>query len=112
MRLKLKAGGTHFATETAFIVRDHDAIADKLTEVYRHGRTIRVRPRDGVVDLDIIVDRTSVEMFVNGDEHALSAVVYGANDANGITAEAFDGLAVIRSITVVPLTPIPLVRRG
>lgn len=119
VRLKLKTDGTHFATvgydfatETAFIVRNRDAIADELTEVYRHGRTIRVRPRDGVVDLDIIVDRTSVEVFMNGDEHALSAVVYGANDANGLTAEAFDGLAVIRSMTVAPLAPAPPVRRG
>ncbi|MFB8830434.1 GH32 C-terminal domain-containing protein [Azotobacter sp. CWF10] len=119
VRLKLKTDGTRFATigydfatETAFIVRDHDAIAEQLTEVYRSGRTIRVRPRDGVIDLDVIVDRTSVEMFVNGDEHALSAVVYGANDANGVTAEAFDGLAIIRSMSVAPLTPAPPARQG
>jgi levanbiose-producing levanase len=80
--------------------------------VYRHGRTIRVQPHDGIVDLDIIVDRTSVEMFVNGDEHALSAVVYSANGANGITAEALDGLAVIRSMTVTQLAPAPPARRG
>ncbi|WP_349617290.1 glycoside hydrolase family 32 protein [Azotobacter salinestris] len=119
VRLKLKTDGTRFATigydfatETAFIVRDHDTIAEQMTEVYRSGRTVRVRPRDGVVDLDVIVDRTSVEMFVNGDEHALSAVVYGANDANGVTAEAFDGLAIIRSMSVAPLTPAPPARRG
>ncbi|PTQ12184.1 levanase [Sphingomonas oleivorans] len=117
VRLKLKTDGTHFATvgydfatETAFIVRDHDAIASQLTEVYRHGRTIRVRPHDGIIDLDIVVDRTSIEMFVNGDEHALSAIVYGANDANGITAEAFDGRAVIRSMSVTRLAPAPPVR--
>ncbi|WP_165799560.1 glycoside hydrolase family 32 protein [Sphingomonas oleivorans] len=117
VRLKLKTDGTHFATvgydfahETAFLVRDWDAIASQLTEVYRQVRTVHVRPHNGIIDLDIVVDRTSVEMFVNGDEHALSAIVYGANDANGISAEAVDGRAVIRSMSVTRLTPAPPVR--
>jgi levanbiose-producing levanase len=59
--------------------------------------------RDGVVTLDVIVDASSVEVFVNGGESVLSSVVFGAPGANGLAVESVGGTTELRSLRLAPL---------
>jgi len=53
-----------------------------------HTRSFFVRPREGEITLRIILDRFSVEVFVNDGEQAASAVIYTRQEADAITFEA------------------------
>ena len=57
-------------------------------------RSFLVRPRNGEIKLRVILDRFSVEVFVNDGEQAASAVIYPRQSAEAITFEA-GGSAVI-----------------
>ncbi len=47
-----------------------------------------VRDRDGEIKLRIILDRCSLELFVNDGEQAASAVIYTRQEASAISFEA------------------------
>ena len=53
-----------------------------------HTRSFLVRPRDGELELRIVLDRYSVEVFVNGGEQAASAVIYTPQEADTISFDA------------------------
>ena len=53
-----------------------------------HTRSLLVRPCDGEIKLRIILDRFSVEVFVNDGEQAASAVIYTRQEADAITFDA------------------------
>ena len=53
-----------------------------------HTRKFAVRPGDGAIKLRIILDRFSVEVFVNDGEQAASTVIYTRQEAEDITFEA------------------------
>ena len=53
-----------------------------------HTRSFLVRPKDGEIKLRVILDRFSVEVFVNDGEQAASAVIYTRQEADAITFEA------------------------
>ena len=53
-----------------------------------------MRPQGGEIKLRIILDRFSVEVFVNDGEQMASAVIYTQKSAGAITFEA-GGSAVI-----------------
>ncbi len=53
-----------------------------------HTRSLLVRDRGGEIKLRIILDRFSVEVFVNDGEQAASAVIYTRQEADAITFEA------------------------
>ena len=59
-----------------------------------HTRSFLVKPRDGEIRLRVILDRFSVEVFVNDGEAAASAVIYTRQEADAITFEA-DGQVLI-----------------
>ena len=59
-----------------------------------HTRSFLVRPQGGALKLRIILDRFSVEVFVNDGEQAASSVIYTRQEADAITFEA-DGQAMI-----------------
>ncbi len=59
-----------------------------------HQRRSLVHPVDGQLKLRIILDRFSVEIFVNDGEQALSAIMYTEQEADGISFLA-DGVADI-----------------
>ena len=50
-----------------------------------HQRRCKVHHEDGQLKLRIILDRFSVEVFVNDGEQVLSAVLYTDQEADGIT---------------------------
>ena len=53
-----------------------------------HTRSFLVRPQGGEVELRILLDRFSVEVFVNDGEQAASSVIYTRQEADTITFEA------------------------
>ena len=53
-----------------------------------HTRSFLVKPNNGEIKLRIILDRFSVEVFVNDGEAAASAVIYTRQEADAITFEA------------------------
>lgn len=55
-------------------------------------RTIRVRKRGGRIDLRILLDRWSAEVFINGGEQVMSATFYTPLEAQDITFGA-EGIA-------------------
>ena len=57
-------------------------------------REVVTRFRDGKIRLRIILDRYSVEIFVNNGEQAISSTIYTDQSAEGISFEA-EGIAVI-----------------
>ncbi len=59
-----------------------------------HTRSFFVRRRDGALRLRVILDRFSVEVFVNDGEQAASAVLYTPLEANAISFEA-DGAVMM-----------------
>ena len=65
-----------------------DRIRSGLPHDIVHTRSFLVRPRDGEIKLRIILDRFSVEVFVNDGEQAASAVIYTRQSADAITFEA------------------------
>lgn len=53
-----------------------------------HRRTVPVRDRAGEMELRLILDRFSVEVFVNGGEQVLSATLYTPREADGVSFHA------------------------
>ena len=104
--------GVDFADGTAFVARDADAVAGSMPEVYREVRTAPAPLRDGVVTLDVVVDVSSVEVFVNGGERVLSSAVFGEPGANGLSVESIDGATQLRSFRLAPLAVAPVERAG
>ena len=67
-----------------------------------HTRSFLVRPRDGEIKLRMILDRFSVEVFVNDGEQAASAVIYTRQEAEAISFEA--GGSVLMDVEKYDLT--------
>ncbi|WP_237656952.1 glycoside hydrolase family 32 protein [Agreia sp. COWG] len=118
VRVKLKDGAGHFVTlgydferERVFIDRTADAIASTMPDAYRDVRSVSSPSKDGVVDLDVLVDYSSVEVFANGGRQTLSSLGFGVPDENGIRVESDGGAAVIRSFSLVPLAVAAPVRK-
>lgn len=61
-----------------------------------HTRSFLVRYQEGSIKLRIILDRFSLELFVNDGEQAASAVIYTRQEANAISFEA--GGAVLMDV--------------
>ena len=117
LRFRVKEGdgafatvGIDFTSGVAFVARDADVAAAAMPEVYRQARTAPAPLRDGVVTLDVIVDASSVEVFVNGGESVLSSVVFGAPGANGLSVESVGGVTDLRSLRLAPLAVAPVDR--
>jgi len=53
-----------------------------------HTRSFFVQPRDGELKLRVVLDRFSLEVFVNDGEQAASAALYTPQEADGISFEA------------------------
>jgi levanase len=117
VRVVVKTGEDSFATvgydfdaQVAFVARDADAIAADMPEAYREVRTAAVATRDGRVELDIVVDVASVEVFAGRGEAALTMATYGSPGERGLSVEAPRGAVEIHGATIAPLRVAPVER--
>ena len=117
VRFHLKEGKGHFAVVgynfkngTVFVLRDTDAIADSMPEVYREVRKAPAPAHNGIVTLDIIVDTISIEVFVNDGEAVLSDLVFGAPGANGLSVESSGGDTELRFFQLSSIRAAPIKR--
>ncbi|MBX7444122.1 MULTISPECIES: glycoside hydrolase family 32 protein [unclassified Arthrobacter] len=122
-RLLLQSGGATYATigydfkaGRAFVARDGDAVAGAhghpaqgqpgspaVDAAYRQPQSVDVRPSGDTVHLTIYVDRSSVEVF--GDGQSLTALVFPPDGDKGVRLEA-DGPVRLRGGAVTPLAGI------
>ena len=61
---------------------------------YIHQRRCQVAQHNGEIHLHVILDRFSIEVFINDGEQVMTATILTAPSARGITFEA-DGRAVM-----------------
>lgn len=90
LRIKLANGGQHYtlitykpATSILKLDRNHSGFCRDII----HERKCVVSNRRGDIKLRILLDRFSVEVFVNDGEQSLSATIYTPQTADGISFE-------------------------
>jgi levanase/fructan beta-fructosidase len=71
---------------------DGEIRKDKLIQ------TIDLPGKPGRVNLEILLDKSSLEIFVNHGEKVLTTYVFPDKDANGLSAFASGGRAIIKSL--------------
>ena len=63
-------------------------------------RTINITDPSNTIQLEILLDRSSLEVFVNNGEAVLTTYIYPDEDANHIAAFSKNGKAIIKSLTI------------
>ena len=95
--LKLAARADHHSSQTHYpyasqptLYRSH---AGSRADIV-HSRSCKVRSQNGALKLRILLDKNSVEVFVNDGEQTMTAWIYTPQSADGITFAA-DGKATV-----------------
>lgn len=96
----------------AFVVREPDAASAALdgaaADTYRAVRTAPATAVDGRVRLTVLVDASSVEVFVNGGERTLTSLVFPDPGAERIEVVTAGGSLHLHTFTYTPLAaPVP-----
>jgi levanbiose-producing levanase len=94
--------GYDFTDRSAFLVRDHQR-PDGLPGAFDQVRSAPVAARDGKVELDVLVDTSSVEAFVNDGEQSFSVLDFGDPAAAPVVVEAVGGTAQITDVSIARL---------
>ncbi|OUQ36945.1 glycoside hydrolase family 32 protein [Faecalibacterium sp. An122] len=79
------------ANSTLRLDRTHSGFPYDIVNV----RDFPVRPRDGAVKIRVVMDRYSLEVFVNDGEQAASMVIYTPLSAQSVSFEVVEGAAYI-----------------
>jgi levanbiose-producing levanase len=117
LRVKVQTGDGSFATvgydfdgQVAFVTRDSDAVAGSMPDAYRQVRTAPLEPTDGRIELDIVVDAASIEVFAGGGEAALTMATFGTAGERGLRLESARGEVVVSDASLTPLRVAPIAR--
>jgi len=117
VRVKVLTGDGSFATvgydfdsQVVFVARDTDAIASQMPAEYRAVRTAPLPASDGRVQLDIVIDVASIEVFAGDGEATLTMATYGSPGERQLRVEASRGALEIADATITPLRVAPVVR--
>lgn len=96
--LKLAADAAHHHTSLSYDPYTSQLTLDRSYAGSRadivHTRSCKVRRQNGALKLRILLDKNSVEVFVNDGEQTMTAWIYTPQSADGITFAA-DSKAVI-----------------
>lgn len=96
--------GYDFESESALVSRDGAAKETAgLAPEYGAVRRAESPPHDGQVQLTILVDYCSVEVFVNGGEKTLTSLVFPAGAPKGIKALTKDKTLTLKSFSYTPM---------
>ncbi|GAB3753342.1 2,6-beta-fructan 6-levanbiohydrolase [Zhihengliuella somnathii] len=105
--------GYDVAARRVFLVRDADSVAQRMPEEYRQIRTAEISAETNLLTFDVIVDESSIEMFVNDGEATLSSLVYLQPGRDNMSLQAIgNGTAEISDLTVTPLHLDPAQQMG
>ena len=92
------AQGGEYVTEICYCPQTNTVLVDRThsgwPENVLNRREFAVRDRGGEITIRFILDRYSLELFVNDGEQAASFVIFSSDSADGISFEA-EGEAVI-----------------
>ena len=73
---------------------------DKLREM------INLENRDSTIRIQILLDKSSLEVFFNNGEKVVSGYIFPDKDANGLSVFSTGGAVVIKSLTIWDLSKI------
>lgn len=96
-------------SETEYTEVSYDSLAQRVVlnrgKVGRTDRGYRAAPYDGqaALQLRIVVDRGSVEVFINDCEHTLSSLVFPRSGRRAISLAAVGGSIAVRRFVSYPL---------
>jgi levanase len=115
-RVLLQSGGNAYATVgydftsgQAFVVRDGDTVAQAeggLAEAYRKVGSVKGSTGGDTVRLTAYVDRSSVEVFVDGGRGTLTSLVFPPAGPKDARLAASGGAVSVRSGAITPLAAI------
>jgi levanbiose-producing levanase len=83
---------------------DAGAGAAALGPLFTERRTAAAPARDGLVELTVFVDRSSLEVFVNGGEQTFTSLVFPRPGEQAIKLVAGGGNLTLKSLTYAPLS--------
>ena len=87
-----------------------EGLDSPFAEFGRHSfgdvQTVDCSPVDGLVDLIVLVDRSSVEVFAMGGAIVFSNQIFPDPSSSGLSLIAVDGMAVVRDLVVYRLEPV------
>jgi fructan beta-fructosidase len=66
-------------------------------------QVVVLRPRDNLIELHILVDTASLEVFADGGRTVLTNQIFSSRAGGGLELFADDGAVVLERLTVVPL---------
>ncbi|MEV4687312.1 glycoside hydrolase family 32 protein [Microbacterium sp. LWH3-1.2] len=119
LRVKVLTGDGGFATvgydfeaRSVFVARDADAVAETMPEAYREVRTAAVDPVDGRIELDIVVDAASIEVFAGGGRAALTMATFGTTGERGLQLEGAREEVAVADASLTPLRVAPVERQA
>jgi levanbiose-producing levanase len=69
-----------------------------------------VQPTDGRIELDIVVDAASIEVFAGGGDAALTMATFGTEGGRGVLLEGARGEVVVSDASLTPLRVAPIAR--
>ena len=97
--------GYDFAAGQAFLVRGADAFHPPQPQeaLYRAARTAPGRPGADRVRLRVLVDRSSVEVFIDDGERSLTALTFPPRGDRGYNVQTAGGTLGLRSLAETPL---------
>jgi levanbiose-producing levanase len=101
--------GYDFGTGQAFVVRDGDSVAQAAggpAEGYRTVSSASGNTDADTVQLTAYIDRSSVEVFVDGGRETLTSLVFPPAGVKDVRLAASGGAVGIRGGTVTPLAAI------
>lgn len=71
--------------------------------VFGAPQVVVLRPRDNLIELRILVDTSSLEVFADGGHTVLTNQIFFSRAGGGLELFADDGAVVLERLTVVPL---------
>lgn len=88
-----------YNSSTHQLTVDRTNAGGKLNE-HALKRTIDIRGNNNIIKLTILLDKSSLEVFVNDGEAVLTTYIYPDEEADGIAAFATGGSAAIKNIKI------------
>lgn len=70
------------------------------------GKTVKVKPSDGILKFEILMDRSSVELFVNDGEVVMSSCFVPSENADGMYLYNSGGEVLVKKLEIYPMKSI------